>query len=37
MRRLRLELLSLYGTKVTKAGVTELEKALAKCDIYGDP
>jgi hypothetical protein len=28
--------LNLQFTKVTKAGVAELQKALPKCDIYHD-
>jgi hypothetical protein len=31
----QLERLSLADTKVTKAGVAELKKALPKCKIYG--
>jgi len=31
----KLELLGLEGTKVTKAGVAELKKALPKCRIVG--
>ena len=31
-----LKRLSLYGTKVTKAGIAELQKALPKCNIGHD-
>ena len=32
----QLTLLSLYDTKVTKAGIAELQKALPKCNIGHD-